>query len=335
MRPSHPLNAPLMDWHIYSLDLSHETKSPTPPPIQSISRFKDLIRLQPTAPDTTHVLTPRVRCISDKDIMTILDIYVSPLILAIDGSFKPSATQHEYPPNQPHHPTIALTATSVTITAINNYHPTKKWMDLPTIPLLSRVQPLPPTYGTNNVTNNAAELLVRVLACELLPHDNPAIVIYDSTVVDSQHLALFGASYTNRQRTRTVFPAISQMLAQRLEVTNVRANPPTLPTHDDHNSPGDDTPTIEESVIQQIMKMYPCGKTWIPSKHLTLTHNIVYIKIKSHQLRSNVQPKYHASPQPCFALVHINHWPDKTCELPHTDNRTYPFPIRCTSTCIT
>ena len=65
-------------------------------------------------------------------------------------------------------------------------------MDLPTILLLSCVQPLPTTYGTNNVTNNTAELLARVLACELLPHDTPAIVIYDSIVVHSQHLALFG-----------------------------------------------------------------------------------------------------------------------------------------------
>ena len=192
MIPSYPLNAPLTDWHIYSPDLSHEATSPTPPISQYITRFRDPIRLQPIAPDTTHVLTPRVRCISDKDIMTILDIYASPLILTIDGSFKPSVTQHVYPPNQPQHPTIAHAVASVTIIAINNSHSTKQWMDLPTILLLSCVQPLPTTYGTNNVTNNTAELLARVLACELLPHDTPAIVIYDSIVVHSQHLALFG-----------------------------------------------------------------------------------------------------------------------------------------------
>ena len=99
------------------------------------------------------------------------------------------------------------------ITAINNCHPTKRWMDLPTIPLLSRVQPLPTAYGTNNVINDTAELLTRVLACELLPHDTPTIVIYDSTVVHSQRLVLFGTSYTNRQRTRTYFPAIIWILA--------------------------------------------------------------------------------------------------------------------------
>ena len=205
-------------------------------------------------------------------------------------------------------------------------------MDLPTIPLLSHVQPLPTTYGTNKVTNNTTELLVRVLAYELLPRDYSAIFIYDSIVVHSQYLALFGKSYTNRQRTRTVFPAISRILAQRLEVMNIRANPPP---YDDPNLTGNETPTIIESVIQHIKEMSPCGKTWIPSKHLTLTHNIVYIKIKARQLRSNGQPKYHASPQPCFALVHSNHWADKTCELPHTDNLPYPFPLRCTSTRIT
>ena len=87
-----------------------------------------------------------------------------------------------------------------------------------------------------------------------------------------------------------------------------------------------------DSVIAQIRKMAPCGKKWIPSKHLTLANNILYIKIKSHQLRSNGHPKYHASPQPCLALVHSNHWADKTCELPHTDHQTYPFPLRCTNT---
>ena len=141
-----------------------------------------------------------------------------------------------YPLNQPQHPTTAYTAVSVTITAINNSHPTKQWMDLPIIPLLSRVQPLPTVYGINDVTNNTAELLVRVLACELLPIDTPAIVIYDSTVVHSQYLALFGTSYTNRQQTFTVFPTISLMLAQRLEATNVRTNPPPLQLNDDQNS---------------------------------------------------------------------------------------------------
>ena len=208
-------------------------------------------------------------------------------------------------------------------------------MDLPTIPLLSRVQPLPTVYGTNNVINDTAELLTRVLACELLPHDTPTIVIYDSTVVHSQRLVLFGTSYTNRQRTRTYFPAIIWMLAQRLKATNVRANPPSLPLNNDQKTFVNDTITTMESVIAQIKKITPCGKTWILSKHLTLTHNIVYIKIKSHQLRPNGQPKYHASPHPCLALVHGNHWADRTCELPHTDNQTYPFLLRFTSTRIT
>ena len=71
-------------------------------------------------------------------------------------------------------------------------------MDLPTIPLLSRVQSLSTAYGTNNVTNNTTELLARVLASELLLHDTLAIIIYDSTVVHIQHLTLYGTSYTNR-----------------------------------------------------------------------------------------------------------------------------------------
>ena len=126
---------------------------------------------------------------------------------------------HIYPPNQPQHPTVAKATASVTVTAINNSHPSQSWTDFPTIPLLARVQPLPAAYGTNDVTNNTAELLARILACELIPANMPAIIIYDSEVVHSQHLALLTNKCTNRQRIRTVYPAISRMLAQRLAAT--------------------------------------------------------------------------------------------------------------------
>ena len=221
-----------------------------------------------------------------------------------------------YPPQQPQHPTTAHAATSVTIIAINSSHPTKQRMDISIIPLLFRVQPLPTAYGTNNVTNNTAELLARILAYELLPHDTPAIIIYESTVVHSQHLAIFDTSYTNRQRTRTIFPTIIRILAQCIETTNVRANPPSPPLNDEHSSLANATPTLMNSVIAQIRKVAPCWKTWIPSKHLTLANNIVYIKIKSHQFRSNEHPKYHTSPQPCLALVHKHHWSDKHVSSP-------------------
>ena len=64
----------------------------------------------------------------------------------------------------------------------------------------------------------------------------PAIIIYDSAVIHSQHLALMTDACTNRQRTRTVFPAISRMLAQRLTATqpannHPRASPDMAPTH--------------------------------------------------------------------------------------------------------
>ena len=65
-------------------------------------------------------------------------------------------------------------------------------MDLSTIPFLSRVQPLP-----NNVTNNTVELLVRIMATDIVPMCTPVIIIYDSAVVHSQHLALLYNTYTN------------------------------------------------------------------------------------------------------------------------------------------
>ena len=58
-------------------------------------------------------------------------------------------------------------------------------MDLPTIPLLSRVQSLPAVYDINNITNNTAELLARVIAYEIFPENTTEITIYDSVVVRS------------------------------------------------------------------------------------------------------------------------------------------------------
>ena len=63
-------------------------------------------------------------------------------------------------------------------------------MDIPTIPLISRVQSLPVVYGTNNVTDNMAELLARIQVWKFIPVHTPVIIIYDSTVVHSHHLVL-------------------------------------------------------------------------------------------------------------------------------------------------
>ena len=92
---------------------------------------------------------------------------------------------------------MAYAAASVTITAINNSTSSSNWIHLPTIPIISREQPLPAAYDTNNVTNNTAELLARILACELIPPHIPAIIIYDSAVVHTQHLALVGTTSTH------------------------------------------------------------------------------------------------------------------------------------------
>ena len=70
----------------------------------------------------------------------------------------------------------------------------------------------------------------------------------------------------------------------------------------------------------------------MPHKHITSIHTTVYIKIKSHQLRSNGYPKYHTLPQPCMALIHSNHWADKTCELPHAIHSRHAFSLHCNIT---
>ena len=170
------------------------------------------------------------------------------------------------------------------------------------------------------------------MACELLPANTPAIIIYDSTVVHSQHITLLGHSYTNRQRTRSVFPAISRMLAQRLEATSSRILVDM--SQNDHSITCNeaDTPTLMNSIMTQIRAIPPCGKIWLPHYHINVVQHTIYIKIKSHQLKSNGYPKYRQEPQPCLALVHSNHWADKTCELLLLNTSQNSFPLRCTIT---
>ena len=163
----------------------------------------------------------------------------------------------------------------------------------------------------------------------------PAIIIYDFSVVHSQYLALLTEACTNRQRTLEVFPAISCILSQRLAATQPvgshRGAPSaSVPTH----------PTIKplplhDTIDSQIWRFTPSGKHWNPTKHLTTIGLHLFVKIKSHQLRSNGIPKYYSQPQPCFALVHINDWVDKTCELPYANTTNRPLPLPCSLVRIT
>ena len=159
--------------------------------------FQNTLQFRPSSMHIANPLIPRKYTVSDNEIMNILFVYDSPLIFTIDGSFKPSGTKNIYPPHQSQQLTLAHVVTSVTITPINNSHPTKSWMNLPTIPLLFRVQSLKAAYGKYTITNNTAELLARIMPCELLLLNTPTIIIYDSTGAHIQHLSLIDTAYTN------------------------------------------------------------------------------------------------------------------------------------------
>ena len=184
MHPFHPLDAPPSEWNIYSPDRSHLSNTHKSTPGHEITAFREPIRLRPSSHNTTHPLTTGSLALPDSEIIDILGAYNSPLVLTIDESFKPSPTQHVYPPRQPRHLTLAHTAASVTITALNNSHPTQQWMDLPTVPLLTRVQPLPAAYGTKNVTNNTVELLA-LHGCPQSTYCSTGTQLHQSTAYSS------------------------------------------------------------------------------------------------------------------------------------------------------
>lgn len=122
-------------------------------------------------------------------------------------------------------------------------------MDLPIISLLSRIQSLSTIYGTNNVTNNTAELLARILASELVLLGTPTFIIYDSAVVHVQYLALLSTMYTNRQCTRTVFPTISHLLSQYLEATRLILRLNRIQTATLSPSAETITPTLRDNIV--------------------------------------------------------------------------------------
>ena len=67
-----------------------------------------------------------------------------------------------------------------------------------TVLILFQVQLLPTIYSTNTVTYSTAKLFAYIMAREIVLSRTPTIIIYESMVVHSQHLALIGQSCTNR-----------------------------------------------------------------------------------------------------------------------------------------
>lgn len=125
MRLFHPLYVPITERHTYSPNLDHSNNNPRPTLMKCITTFRNTVRFQSSSVNTSHLLTPCDITIKKNDIMIILITYYSPLILTIDGSFKPSHTQHIYPPRQSQKLTLVHAAASIIITTINSSYPTK------------------------------------------------------------------------------------------------------------------------------------------------------------------------------------------------------------------
>ena len=110
--------------------------------------------------------------------------------------------------------------------------------------------------------------------------------------------------------------------------------------------PNDETLTLHATIINQIRKIPSRDKKWILEKYITAIATQLYVKIKSHQLRSNGYPKYHARPQSYMSLVHNNylvekivnshipirrHIPSHYDAIPHAYSHHYTFiPWTCT-----
>ena len=119
------------------------------------------------------------------------------------------------------------------------------------------------------------------------------------------------------------------MLAQRLEASQTCTLPPHVPPTSLPTTLRMGPLTLHDTIVLQISQLRHCGKTWNPTRHATIMGAHLYVKIKSHQLRPNGTPKYNSGPKPCLALVHSNHWADKTCEFPFSLPSSPSFPLTC------
>ena len=153
---------------------------------------------------------------------------------------------------------------SSVIIAINNFLSTKPCMVLSTINFLSRVHLFPAVYGTNYITKHTTVLLACIMASELVSLYTPTIIVYNSTVVYSQYLALLGNTYTNRQRPRIIFLVISRMLIRRFKVSSQAHSYSMLSFHyllhwRDSNAPRHNRHSDPQDPIMR--------QTWIPKQH--------------------------------------------------------------------
>ena len=81
--------------------------------------------------------------------------------------------------------------------AISNSHPMKSSIDIATISTILCAYTLLAIYGTNNVTNNTADLLAPIAYSGFVLPSTPIIIVYNSMVVHTQHLSFIGKKYTN------------------------------------------------------------------------------------------------------------------------------------------
>ena len=160
------------------------------------------------------------------------------------------------------------------------------------------------------------------MACEIVLANTQVIIIYDSAIVHSQHLALLSTTYTNIQRIRSVFPAISSMLAQRLAATQSASHHIRTTSNCLTTPPPVGPLQLYNTIAVQIRHLTPCDRQWNPTKHTTTIGHQLYVKIKSHQFRPNAFPKYHFNPN------HASSW--STVTIGWTKRVSSPMPAQST-----
>ena len=96
-----------------------------------IATVHHIVQLKLYSEDKYHLLIANNIYISDYYTAEILTVYKLYFILIVDKSLKPSPAQNIHLPRQSQSPIVVHITTSMTITAINNVHRTKLWIDLP------------------------------------------------------------------------------------------------------------------------------------------------------------------------------------------------------------
>ena len=152
----------------------------------------------------------------------------------------------------------------------------------------------------------------------MIPPNTPTIIIYNSAVVHSHHLALLSTDQTQCHITCNVLPSISKSLSHQLQQAINHHTAPLSPSYPTINNA---YPLIDKK-IYTLTSLPTFNETWESITHIYHIGSITCVNIKSYQLTILGHIRSSSQPWPYLNLAHANYWADQTAELLNSEDNS-------------